>query len=263
VRTGNANSIALHVAETGDETAPALVFSNSLGTDFRIWNEVLPLLDPGLRVLRYDKRGHGLSDCPPGPWTLADHVADLAGLLDSLGIKRAVICGLSVGGLIAPGLAAERPDLVKALILCDTAAKIGDVATWNARIDAVETDDIASIAEPILERWFSAEYRAAAADMPIWRNLLNRTPTEGYAATCRAIRDADYRESTMRLRLPCLTMAGDEDGYTPPDMVRETAALIPSARLELIKGAGHLPCIEKPAAVAGLINRFLVEVGHF
>jgi pimeloyl-ACP methyl ester carboxylesterase len=98
--------------------------------------------------------------------------------------------------------------------------------------------------------------------MPIWRNLLNRTPTEGYAATCRAMRDADYRESTMRLRLPCLTMAGDEDGYTPPDMVRETAALIPSARLELIKGAGHLPCIEKPAAVAGLINRFLVEVGH-
>jgi len=262
MRIGNVNSIGLHIAETGDADAPALVFSNSLGTDFRTWDEVLPLLSAGLRVVRYDKRGHGLSDCPPGPWTIEDHVSDLAGLLDSLGVKNAVICGLSVGGLIAQGLAASRPDLVKALILCDTGAKIGDESTWNPRIEAVRTNGIASIADPILERWFSAEYRASSPEMPIWRNMLVRTPATGYALTCAAIRDADYRENTAALRLPCLAMAGDEDGATPPDLVRETAALIPGSRFELIDGAGHLPCIEKPAVVAGLINGFLKEIGH-
>jgi len=254
--------VNLNTAVSGSADAPALVFSNSLGTDFRTWDEVLPLLPAGLRTVRYDKRGHGLSDCPPGPWTIADHVSDLAGLLDSLGVKNAVICGLSVGGLIAQGLAASRPDLVKALILCDTGAKIGDDSTWNPRIDAVRSTGIASIADPILERWFSAEYRASSPEMPIWRNMLVRTPAEGYALTCAAIRDADCRESTAALRLPCLAMAGDEDGATPPDLVRETAALIPGSRFELIDGAGHLPCIEKPAVVAGLINDFLKEIGH-
>ena len=121
----------LHYSVDGDLGAPALVFSNSLGTDFRIWDQVVERLPRDLQFVRYDKRGHGLSDVGETPWGMADHVADLAGLLDHLNVQDAVICGLSVGGMITLGLAAERPDLVKAMLLCDTGAKIGTPDMWQ------------------------------------------------------------------------------------------------------------------------------------
>ena len=256
----------LHVAYNGPKDGPALVFSNSLGTDFRIWDPLLPLLPTGLRIVRYDKRGHGLSDCPGQPWGMGDHVADLAGLLDVLEIRGAVVCGLSVGGMIAQGLAAERPDLVGALILCDTGAKIGNPEMWGARIAAVmkggEEGGIEALADTILERWFTRRFRAGDPAFPLWRNMLTRTTAAGYAGTCAAIRDTDLVESTSRLRLPCLAVCGAEDGATPPDLVRETASLIPGSRFELTRRAGHLPCIEQPAALGRLIAAFLKETGH-
>lgn len=254
--------VTLHVAASEPADGLALVFSNSLGTDFRIWDQALALLPPGLRIVRYDKRGHGLSDLPPQPWGTGDHVADLAGVMDALGVKDAVVCGLSVGGIIAQGLAAERPDLVRALVLSDTGAKIGNPEMWNARIDAVTVDGLESIADAVLERWFTAPFRAEDPAFPLWRNMLVRTPAGGYAGTCAAIRDTDLVESTSRLRLPCLAICGTEDGATPPDLVRETAALIPDSRFELVRKAGHLPCIEQPQVTADLITGFLSEIGH-
>jgi len=238
------------------------VFSNSLGTDFRVWDALLPHLPASLRIIRYDKRGHGLSDCPPQPWGMGDHVADLAGLLDALGVTGAAVCGLSVGGMIAQGLTAERPDLVGALILCDTAAKIGDPDMWNARIAAIAEGGIASLADAVLERWFTARFRAEPLKLAPWRNMLVRTTVEGYSGTCAAIRDTDLIESTSRLRLPCLAVCGSEDGATPPDLVRETAGLIPGSRFELIRRAGHIPPVEQPEALGRLITGFLREAGH-
>ncbi len=256
------NGVTLHVAETGPADGPALVFSNSLGTDFRIWDAVLPLLPEGLRIVRYDKRGHGLSDCPEAPWGMGHHVADLAGILDALGVSSAVICGLSVGGIIAQGLAAERPDLVTALILCDTGAKIGNPELWDSRIAAVEEGGTEAIADAVMERWFTAAFREGNPSFPVWHNMLTRTPAAGYARTCAAIRDTDLIESTSRLRLPCLAICGTEDGATPPDLVRETAALIPGSRFELIRKAGHLPCIEQPGETTRLIGGFLSGIGY-
>jgi 3-oxoadipate enol-lactonase len=252
---------ALHVAESGPEDGPALVFSNSLGTDFRIWDPLLAYLPAGLRIIRYDKRGHGLSDCPPLPWGMGDHVADLAGVLDALAVRDAVVCGLSVGGMIAQGLAAERPDLVQALVLCDTGARIGNPEMWDNRIAAVEQGGIESLADAILERWFSRRFRAGEPALSLWRNMLIRTPAAGYIGTSMAIRNADLIESTSRLRLPCLAVCGSEDGATPPDLVRETASLIPGSRFELIRGAGHLPCIEQPGELGRLITGFLGRIG--
>jgi 3-oxoadipate enol-lactonase len=252
---------ALHVAASGPEDGPVLVFSNSLGTDFRIWDPLLPFLPAGLRIIRYDKRGHGLSDCPPLPWSIGDHVADLAGVLGALEIKGAVVCGLSVGGMIAQGLAAERPDLVKALVLCDTGARIANLEIWNDRIAAAEKGGIESLADAILERWFSRRFRAEEPALHLWRNMLVRTPVAGYIGTSAAIRDTDLTESTSRLRLPCLAVCGSEDGATPPDLVRETARLIPGSRFELIRGAGHLPCIEQPQELGQLITEFLSQIG--
>lgn len=256
------NGLAFHVETAGVRGAPAVVFANALGTDLRIWDAVVPLLPAGLHVIRYDMRGHGLSGGGPGPWRIEDFAGDLAGILDTLGVTAAAVVGLSVGGLIAQALAARRPDLVRVLVLSGTAAKIGDAAGWNERIAVVSGRGIAALADSLLERWFSPEFRAGDPSFALWRNMLLRSPLDGYLATCGAIRDADLTESTRALRLPTLAMAGELDGSTPPELVRATAALIPGARVETIPGAGHLPGVERPDVVAGLIDGFLREAGH-
>src|SRR4029079_9285038 len=164
--------------------------ANSLGTDFRVFDALPPLMQGKLRIIRYDKRGHGLSDATPAPYKLADHVADLAGLLDALGVKQAVLVGLSIGGLITQGLSAVRPDLIRAAVLMDTAHKIGTDELWNTRIDNVRKAGIESIADAVMERWFSPAFRKnRVSDLAGWRNMLTRTSAEGYMGSCAAIRD--------------------------------------------------------------------------
>jgi 3-oxoadipate enol-lactonase len=256
------NGVVLHVQDLGPAERPVLVFSNSLGTDFRIWNDVVARLGDQFRIVLYDKRGHGLSELGETPYRIADHVADLAALLDELAIEGAIVCGLSVGGLVAQGLYASRPELVSGLILSDTAHRIGSAALWNERMAAIEKGGIASIAEAILERWFSRDLRENdPAALAGWRAMLTRTPEAGYLGTCAAIRDADFTEEAGRIAVPTLCIVGDQDGATPPELVRQTADLIPGARYQVIAGAGHLPCIERPAEVARLIEGFALENG--
>ena len=256
-----ANGVLTHVRDEGPRYAPALVFSNSLGTDLRVWDRLIPHLPRDLRLVRYDTRGHGLSGMPPAPWTIEDAADDLAALLDALGVTGAAICGLSVGGLIAQSLVARRPDLVSALVLMDTAAKIGSDDLWNSRIEAVQSNGIAAIADGILERWFSRGFRESDPSLGLWRAMLERTPAEGYARLSAAIRDADLTAAAPGIRVPTLALAGEEDGATPPDLVRGTAELIPGARFEPIAGAGHLPSVERPEAVAPLIGALLADAG--
>lgn len=254
---------SIHWTATGPEGGPAVLFSNSLGTDFRIWDRVIRLLPDTLRLVRYDKRGHGLSDVRGRDWGMADHVADAAAVAEAAGIGDAVVVGLSIGGLIAQGLAAERPDLVRALVLCDTAARIGAPGMWADRIAALEKGGIESLADAILERWFGPDFRRdEAGELALWRNMLTRTTLDGYIGSCAAIRDTDLLESTARLRLPAVALCGDQDAATPPDMVRETAALIPGCAFHLIRGAGHLPCIDEPEETARILIGFLREIGH-
>lgn len=256
----SAGDIVLHYAVDGPADAPALVFANSLGTDLRIWNAVAARFSAKIRIIRYDKRGHGLSGTTPAPYRLDDHVDDLAALLDALGIGAAIVCGISVGGMIAQALAVRQPERVRGLVLCDTAAKIGMPDMWNARIEAIRRGGIEVLADPIMERWLSPAFRANYPEATAgWRNMLVRTPVEGYNGTCAAIRDADLTEGSRTIRVPTLAVCGSEDGATPPDLVRATAEFIPGARFELIDGAGHLPCIEDPARVAELIEGFLEE----
>ncbi len=252
------NGVVLHHEVRGPADVPTLVFANSLGTDFRIWNDVLVRLGDRYRVVLYDKRGHGLSEATPSPYRLDDHVGDLSALLDYLGIDRAALIGLSVGGLIAQGLAAKRPELVSALVLMDTAHKIGTDEMWNQRIETVTTKGIGAMADAIMERWFTPAYRSPDnPDFAGYVAMLTRTPAEGYAGTCAALRDADLTQSTAALAVPTLCIVGDQDGSTPPDLVRATADLIANSRFEIIQGAGHLPCIEKPDETARLLQDFL------
>lgn len=260
MRVALINSVRLHHAVDGTLSGPVVAFANSLGTDLRVWDALLPHLPPGVRTLRYDMRGHGLSDAPEGDYWMGDLVADAAGLLDHLGLTGVTFVGLSIGGAVAQGLAAERPDLVRAMVLSNTAAKIGTPQMWQDRIATVRTQGLEAIADGVMERWFSRHFRETRPDdLALWRHMLTRTPRQGYAGCCAALAETDLRESTARLTLPTLAIAGSEDGATPPDLVRETAETIPGARFELIRGAGHIPCVEAPAEVGRLISAFLKD----
>lgn len=245
---------AMHYRTCGAASGPTVVFANSLGTDLRLWDALLPLLPGGLRFVCYDKRGHGLSDLG-GPVTAADLADDAAALIDHVG-GPVVFVGLSIGGLIAQTLAARHPALVKAVVISNSAAKLGTAETWQARIDAVRAHGLASIADAVMERWFAPAFRTSPAVTP-WRNMMIRTPADGYIAACGALAAADQTEATRALRLPALVIAGAEDGSTPPALVRTTAELIPGSGFHIIPGTGHLPCVEDPAAYAAILSPFL------
>ena len=247
---------AMHYRIDGPGDGLPVVFANSLGTDLRLWDAVLPLL-PAIRAIRYDKRGHGLSDFG-GSASIDDLAADAAALIETAAGGPAVFVGLSIGGMIGQALAAARPELLRALVLSNTAAQMGSPESWQARIAAVQAGGVAGIADAVMERWFAPGFRATPALRP-WRNMLARCDAPGYVAACRAIAAADLTGTAAALRLPALVIAGAEDGASPPEQVGATAALIPGAAFRVIPGAGHLPCVETPAAWAALVAPFLQD----
>lgn len=253
--------VTLHYREDGAPDGAPVVFSNSLGTDLRLWDAVLPHLPPGLRLIRYDTRGHGQSTAPPAPYAMGALVRDAEALLDHLQVREAAFVGVSLGGMIGQGLAVKRPDQLRALVLSNTAAKIGTPEMWRDRIAMLRDGGVAALAEAVLARWFSRDF-LATGDVAAWRDMLVATPPEGYAGCCAAIAGTDFYTPTSGLRLPVLGIAGSEDGATPPDLVRETVELVPGARFELMRRAGHLPCVEQPQAYAGVLAGFLRATGH-
>jgi 3-oxoadipate enol-lactonase len=261
MQIANSDHIGLHWREDGNATGRPVVFSNSLGTDLRVWDKVVPLLPQQLRYIRYDKRGHGLSHCPRSPYAMDDLVEDTAALLAHLGVDKCVFVGLSIGGMIGQALASQHPNLIHALVLSNTAAKMGDTEMWLQRIAAIEKGGIEALADPILERWFSTEFRAKP-ELSAWRNMLTRTPTEGYLGCCHAIAETDLSDKTSELALPVLAIAGSQDQASSPSLVKKTADIIPNAKYSLIDGAGHLPCVEKPEAFATLLTEFFEEIEY-
>lgn len=255
------SDVNLNYRVDGPDDGPPVVFANSLGTDLRLWDDVLPFLPAGLRLVRYDKRGHGLSSCPRGPYAMGALVRDVEQLLDALDVRDAVFVGCSIGGLIAQGLAVKRLDQVRAMVLSNTAAKIGTHQMWADRISAIEADGIEAIGDATMERWFSKAFRATH-EMQAWRTMLVRQPVEGYCGCAAAIAGTDFFTTTSGLTLPTLAVAGSEDGATPPDLVRETAELVKGSRFELMRGVGHLPMVEDPEAYARVLSGFLKDVGH-
>ncbi|AZO12116.1 MULTISPECIES: 3-oxoadipate enol-lactonase [unclassified Mesorhizobium] len=243
-------------------SARPIIFINSLGTDFRIWDEIVARLAGEMPLLLYDKRGHGLSDLGEGVRSIDDHVDDLSALIDHFSFDKVVLCGLSVGGMVAQRFYARRPGCVEALILSDTAHKIGTDESWNSRIATIERDGIEAIADGVMKVWFTPEFHAGrSAELAGCRNMLTRQALAGYVGTCIAVRDTDFTDSARRIAVPTLCIVGDQDGSTPPDLVRSLAGLIPGARFEVIRDAGHITCIEQPDALATLVRGFVASLG--
>ena len=253
--------VRIHYRIDGDPDGAPLVFANSLGTDLRLWDDIVPRLPDGLKIIRFDKRGHGLSSAPAAPYSMGALVRDTEQLLDLLNVRDCMFVGLSIGGMIAQGLAVKRLDQVRAMVLSNTAAKIGTPEMWQDRIAAVADAGVESLADAVMERWFSRAF-CATPELTLWRNMLVRQTADGYAGCSAAISGTDFYTPTSGLRLPTLGIAGDQDGSTPPDLVRETVKLIPGSQFRLIRGAGHLPCVEKPDEYAGILTEFLRETGH-
>lgn len=252
------NDITLHYQLDGIATGTPLVFLNSLGSSLCIWDEVCDLLRHRFHIIRYDKRGHGLSDCPPGPYAMRDHSNDLLGLLDHLQVASATLVGVSVGGMIALDFAATYPQRLQKMILCDTGAKIGTEQLWNDRIAAVDSGGLEPMTQAVLARWFTADFiHKQPAHYSGYANMFVCTPAHGYAATCAALRDADLRGSVPSIQIPALVLCGDADLATPPALGEELATLLPNARFELIANAAHLPSIEQPDVLAEKIITFL------
>jgi 3-oxoadipate enol-lactonase len=235
-----------------------VVFINSLGSDLRIWDDVVSALERS--SLRYDKHGHGLSDAPSEPYSIADHAKDLHGLLEHLKLERVVIVGISVGGQIALEFASRFPERVAAAVFCDTGMKIGTAELWNARINAVRDHGLEYISDAVMQRWFGADFRhEQAALVRGYQNMLERQPIVGYIATCAALSESDLHDAAQTVRdarVKTLVICGKDDQSTPVALSRELAATL-ETNLELIDNAGHLPCIERPEAFAKLLNTFL------
>ncbi|WP_169544741.1 3-oxoadipate enol-lactonase [Sneathiella aquimaris] len=237
-----------------------LVFVNSLGTDYRIWDTPVGSLQSEYSIVRYDKRMHGLSSHCHRPYPMEEHVKDLKELLQGLRIEKAIICGLSVGGMIAQGLAFSDPEQVDALILCDTGHKIGTRELWQDRIKQVEAEGLSSMTDAVMERWFTKEFRKSSN--PLYsgcRAMFERQDPMGYSATCAAIRDADYSEARALIKVPTLCVVGDHDLATPAALVRELADGIPESEFALIENAGHIPCVEAPETFTDLLTEFLTR----
>lgn len=252
------NDVTLALTVDGNPSGMTLAFVNSLGSDYRMWDALVPHFKEDYTVVLHDKRGHGLSDCPPAPYRIRAFSEDLAGVVAD---ERVVVVGISVGGMIAMDFAATQPEKVAALVLLDTFPKIGTAAMWNERIDTLREHGMAHLGDAILARWFAPSYQAAnPAGYRGYYNMLTRTPIDGYTGTCEAIRDADLTGAAKGITCPTLVLCGAEDGATPPELVRGLTEIIPDARYVEIAGAGHLPPVEKPQATAEAIHEFLQEV---
>jgi 3-oxoadipate enol-lactonase len=238
-----------HVLE-GPAEGPPLVLLNSLGTDHRMWDDQAGPLAESHRLVRYDQRGHGSSPVPPGPYSIADLGGDLIALLDRLGIERASLCGLSLGGMTAMWVASEVPERIERLVLCCTSALLGPASDWQQRARTVRGLGVGAIADAVLTRWFTPAFlqeRPPAVDR--LDAILRATPAEGYAGCCEAIRDMDLTDRLASITAPTLVMAGADDPATPPLHGQAIANSVPDARLEIIPGAAHLANVEQPAAV--------------
>jgi 3-oxoadipate enol-lactonase len=234
-----------------------LVFSNSLGTDFSMWDPQMEKLGQRFSILRYDTRGHGESSVTPGDYTIEQLGGDVLGLLDSLDLDRVHFCGLSMGGMIGIWLGIHSPGRLHRLVLCNTAARIGTKEMWNARIATVRKSGMKSVAAAVIERWFTPEFRSSCGKKVSWaQQMIENSPPEGYAACCAAIRDMDQREAVAQIKMPTLVIYGGSDSVIPPPDSHFLAEQIQGAvKVEL--PAAHLSNVEQSGPFTEAVSNFL------
>jgi 3-oxoadipate enol-lactonase len=258
------SAIDVHHRIDGADDAPALVLSNSLGTDLRLWDDHVPALAQSFRVVRCDTRGHGGSPVPAGPYRIADLVDDVVALLDRLGIERASFCGVSLGGMIGMALGVAAPDRLDRLAVCCTSARLGPPEVWHERATAVRESGTGAVVDTVIGRWFTESFRSTAPEPePVHRarEMILATPSEGYAGCCEAIAEMDQLESIADISAPTLVVAADQDPSTPPEHADAIAKRIPGASVVVLSDAAHLAVLERPDAFRAAVLDHLLDAG--
>jgi 3-oxoadipate enol-lactonase len=254
-----ANGCPIHVQVEGPEGAPVLMLSNSLGTTLHMWDGQVGPFTKHFRLVRFDRRGHGKSGLPKGPYSMEMLGRDVLAIMDGLGIKKANWCGLSMGGMEGMWLGAHAPERFERMVLSNTSSYFADKTGWNDRLALVRKNGVPAFAAPNMERWFTKGFRErdpqAIAGM---QAMFAATPLEGYIACGEAVRDMDHRELLPRIKVPVLVIIGRHDPATTPDAGEYIRINIPAAEHFMIDAA-HISNIEQPQqfndAVLGFLTR--------
>ncbi len=258
------NGTRLRYRFDGPENAPVLLFSNSLCTRLEMWDEQARAFAGPYRVLRYDKRGHGESDVPPGPYDFDMLSRDVLGLLDGLGLDKVDYCGLSMGGMSGQWLAANAPERFGKMVFANTASAIGPASIWEERMALARQGGMEGVCEATIERWFTQDFRAEGGEaLDKVRAMISSTPLEGYVACCEALRDMDLRDLLPRIQVPVLVIIGAEDPATTPELGNYIADNIAGAQRHVIEGVAHLSNVQAPAEFTRAVSAFLLNQADF
>ncbi len=250
---------ALNVEVDGPDAAPVLMLSNSLGTDLHMWDGQMSGFTTQFRVVRYDRRGHGKSAVPPGPYTMERLGRDVVGILDQLGIEKINWCGLSMGGMVGQWLGANAPGRIDRLVLTNTSCYYPAKEPWHERIATVRQNGVASIADAMMGRWFTQGFiEREPATVAAVKDMMIATPAAGFIANCEAVRDMDHRDILPSIKAPTLMVAGRYDVATPVEAVEYIRARIPGAALTLLD-AGHMSNIEQASDFTAEVIGFLTS----
>ena len=249
--------MTLHYRLDGQHGAPPLMLCNSLGTTLEMWDPQVEALTTRFRLVRYDRRGHGRSPVPPGPYSIEDLGRDALDLLDDLGIERASFCGLSIGGMVGMWLASEAPERIDRLVLCSTAPTLPPPEQWLERAATVRADGVSAIADAALDRWFTP--LAPESLRESFRAMLVGTPAEGYAGCCEALADLDLRDRLAAIGAATLVVTGEGDPVAPPETGEQLAASISGARHVTVAGARHITNAEQPSTFTQHVLAHLTE----
>jgi 3-oxoadipate enol-lactonase len=249
----------LNVTVEGSESAPALMLSNSLGTNLHMWDDQAGEFAKRFRLIRYDRRGHGQSGVPKGPYSMERFGRDVISILDALKIKKTNWCGLSMGGMVGQWLGANAPDRVEKLIFSNTNLYYADKTPWNDRIKFVTEKGLDALVDANMQRWFTEGFRARAPEVIArMKAMFVATKVPGYVASCQAIAAMDFRESNPRITAPTLVIVGSQDAATPPSAGEAIQQQIKGAKLKSLEAA-HISNMEQPKQYTETVLNFLAS----
>src|SRR3954452_545811 len=249
----------LNVAVDGRENGPTLMLSNSLGCTLQMWEPQMAALTKQFRVIRYDRRGHGKSSVPPGPYSMERFGRDVLAILDELDIEKTHWCGLSMGGMVGQWLGAHAPNRLGKIILANTRCYYPDPTNWHNRIKAVKAGGLVAVADTVIAGWLTADFREREPRITEnLKSMLLATPVEGYLACCEALSTLDQRDLLPRIKSPTLVIAGRHDMATPLAAGEFIRSQIPGASLTILDAA-HISNVEQPHAFTDAVIGFLTQ----
>jgi 3-oxoadipate enol-lactonase len=256
----NVNGININYELSAPESAPVVMLSHSLAASLAMWAPQIATLSARYRVLRYDLRGHGLSEAPKGPYTFDNLADDALGLLRALNIKRCHFVGLSIGGMIGQALGLRPAPEIASLTLCATSSRMPAEmqSVWDTRIAQVRAQGVGSIASGTMERWFTAPFHAShATTIAEVGAMIAGTSAEGFAGCASAIKTLNFTDQLKKISLPTLLIVGRDDPGTPVAASEAIQREIKGAELVVLENAMHICNIEQAEAFNNALLGFL------